>query len=96
MPTKNIFGFNFYTKIVSLFDGCFDAVSNENPFGNMFPFLLMENNNNITDVMMMMMLSGNKNNINFNNPLMLAMLMDSDDKNFKDVIPFMLMMGNNR
>ena len=46
MPTTNIFGFNYMTKVVSLFDnmgfGNAMAPSAEHPFGNMMPLMMMQ------------------------------------------------------
>ena len=42
MLTRSPFGFNFATKIVSLFSmGAMGTASAENPFGNMLPLMLM-------------------------------------------------------
>lgn len=46
MPTTNIFGFNYMTKVVSMFDNMnlfsgMTAPSAEQPFGNMMPFMMM-------------------------------------------------------
>jgi hypothetical protein len=46
LPTKSVFGFDFVTKIVSLVDFTASAANEDNPFGNMLPFLLLNNDNN--------------------------------------------------
>lgn len=49
LPTKNIFGFDFYTKLISFGTELFgaNAATSENPFGNiMLPMLMSENSNN--------------------------------------------------
>lgn len=46
LPTKSIFGFDFITKIVSLIDFSASAANEDNPFGNILPFLLLDNSNN--------------------------------------------------
>lgn len=90
MPTKNIFGFNFCTKIVSLFD-----MSNitkpcaEQPFGNMWMLAMMDGNS--IDPMMLMMMNGGK--MDMSNPLMMYMLMkDKTD----DILPLAMMMNMNK
>jgi hypothetical protein len=40
VPEKSIFGFNYYTKVVSPFSMMNSAASEDNPFGNMLPFLM--------------------------------------------------------
>lgn len=91
MPSKNMFGFNFATKVVSLFDNLMgQAPTSENPFGNMWMLMLMDGKSDLKDIMISMMLinqaSGSTNTFN---PMML-MLMSNDD--MKDMaIPLMLM-----
>ena len=46
LPTKSMFGFDFVTKIVSLVDFTASTANEDNPFGNMLPFLLLGNNDN--------------------------------------------------
>ena len=84
VPTVNMFGFNFVTKIVSLFNMMGNGTpSPEHPFGNMLPFMLMGDNKNI-DPMMLMMMNGNAA---MNNPAMLYLMI----KDNKDIDPMMFM-----
>ena len=96
MPVRNIFGFDFYTKAVSLIDsGVFGVATAENPFGDMLPFFLMNKSGNtdMKDFMLMSMLCGGDTKNFMNNPLMMYMLMG--DKGGKDnFLPYMMMMGN--
>jgi hypothetical protein len=85
IPVTNVFGFNFVTKIISLFDtfGGNVNASADNPFGNMLPLLLLgnENGNDLLPILMMsnpemvknpLMLMAMAGNSNFdNNTLML-------------------------
>ena len=50
-PTKNMFGFNFYSKLIT-FD-IMNGTSEENPFGNILPMLLLggENTNKVKDIL---------------------------------------------
>lgn len=59
--TRNMFGFNFVTKVVSLMDMTgMTKPSAENPFGNMWMLALMGDNKefDFKDMLMMQMLSG--------------------------------------
>jgi hypothetical protein len=63
MPARSPFGFNFVTKIVSMFDiggfGLNMGASEANPFGNLLPMLMfMGDNKDFDPMMMMFMMSG--------------------------------------
>ena len=90
VPSVSPFGFNFVTKVVSLFDFSNATADESNPFGNMLPFLLMSDSkssdkDNLLPLMFMM--NGNTNiaqnpmmlwalaGNRTNDPVMLAMLM---------------------
>ena len=99
LPTKNCFNFNFYTRVVSLFDSFMKSPENapsvENPFGNMLPFLMMSENSGEFDMNTMLMLSmmGSQSGMDFSkNPMMMYFLM-KDSKNADDLLPLMFM-GN--
>lgn len=64
MPVKNMFGFNFYTKVVSLMDmaGATAQPSEDNPFGNPMMFLLMDDNKDIDPMMMALFMGGGQIN----------------------------------
>lgn len=85
VPVKNLFGFDFITKIVSLMGDFLkntDA-SEDDPFGSMLPFILM---------------SGDNNNDMMSNILMMNMLNKDEDNNgiFGDIDPVMLMLMMNQ
>ena len=89
IPTVNMFGFNFITKIVSLMDMCGGAntASAEQPFGNMLPLLMLNGDNKDIDPMMLMLMMGQSNGMNFaTNPMMLYALMNGN----KTTDPMML------
>ena len=98
LPTRNMFGFDFVTKIVSLMDMKNAGACAENPFGNMLPLMLLMKDGKDLDPMMLLMMSGSnpfgsENMTLFGsqqNPLMLYMLM-KDNKNLKDMLPFLMM-----
>ena len=90
IPTVNMFGFNFVTKIVSLFNTVGDnAPTPDAPFGNMLPFMLM-NEGEAIDPMMMMLMMGGK--MDMSNPMMMYFIL-KDNKN-SDLLPLMFMMQN--
>ena len=91
MPIRSPFGFNFATKIISLFDSLMGQTpTSENPFGNMWMLMLMDGKSDMKDIMITMMLmnqaSGSTNTFN---PMMLMLMNDSDIKDM--AIPLMLM-----
>ena len=91
LPTTSPFGFNFVTKIISMFNAM-EGVSPtpSAPFGNMLPFLMMENDGKIDPMMMMLMMNGGK--MDFSNPMFIYM-MCKDNDDMSDMLPFMLMGG---
>lgn len=87
IPTRNMFGFNFMTKVVSMFGAFADAPTADQPFGNMLPFLMMGENNDIDPMMMFMMM-----NQGGNNGAMNAMMLHYMTKDKKDMDPAMMWM----
>ena len=96
IPTVNMFGFNFITKIVSLFDmsGGMATVSEAQPFGNMLPLMLMGDNKDIDPMMLMMLMGGGDMSALTANPMMLYLMMK--DGKGKDMDPMMLMFMMNQ
>ena len=95
LPSKSPFGFNYITKIVSLVDNMFggEAPSAENPFGNILPFMLMnEDNSSMKDMLPMMMLM-NSNAGGTIDPMMLYFMMKADKGDTDSMLPFLLMMN---
>lgn len=93
--TKSPFGFNFATKVVSLFNMTSDAPTPDAPFGNMLPFLMLSENSGEFDMNTMLMLSmmSGQSGMDFSkNPMMMYFLM-KDSKNADDLLPLMFM-GN--
>ena len=95
LPSKSPFGFNYITKIVSLVDNMFggEAPSAENPFGNILPFMLMnEDNSSMKDMLpMMMLMNGNAGSTM--DPMMLYFMMKADKGDTDSMLPFLLMMN---
>lgn len=92
IPTRNMFGFNFMTKVVSLFGAFTDAPTADQPFGNMLPFLMMDDNKDIDPMMMFMMMNQGGNNM-FSNPMMMYFLM-KDNKDIDPMVMFLMMSQN--
>lgn len=88
--TKNIFGFNFATKIVSMMEMASNTPTADKPFGNMLPFLMMGEGKSDDALTMMMLLNQGEEMDFMKNPMMLMMLKDK-----KDIDPMMLMMMMN-
>ena len=91
IPTTNMFGFNFITKIVSMFNALGDAPTPEAPFGNMLPFLMMNDGEDFDPMLMFMMTQGTGGSDMFSNPMMMYFLMKDKD-NMSDMLPMMMMM----
>lgn len=87
-PAKSPFGFNFITKVVSLFN--FNTANKDNPFGNVLPFLLMGDGDK-KDMLPLIMMCG-QGNFDMNNPMMMYFLMK--DGKADDLLPFFLMQNN--
>lgn len=92
VPPVNMFGFNFVTRVVSLFGELSqNAPSADAPFGNMLPFLLMNDNKDIDPMAMMLMMGQGGTNF-ASNPMMMYFLMK--DGGDKDILPLLFMMSN--
>lgn len=91
--TKSPFGFNFATKVISLFN--MTGSANENmPFGNMLPLMLM-GDGKMDNLLPLMLMSGQNGFGNFaSNPMMLYFMM-KDGKD-SDMLPLMMMMNMNQ
>ena len=96
MLTKSPFGFNFVTKVVSLFNMCGNPTpTTEQPFGNMLPFMMMNEEGGDIDPMMLMFMmgqSGGANTSAFGNPMMMYFLMKDKD----EIDPMMMFMMMNQ
>lgn len=84
--TKNMFGFNFITKVINLFEMIAEKPSEDNPFGNMLPLMMFGKEHGDLAVMAMMMNSKGGKEL-MSNPMMFMALKDK-----KDLDPVMLMM----
>ena len=93
VPTSNCFGFNFITKVVSMFDAFAAAPNTDAPFGNMLPFMMMDSDSKDFDPMMMMFMMNQNGNMGdmFNNPMMMYFMLK--DKGNDNMLPLMMMMS---
>lgn len=91
MPIRSPFGFNFATKVISLFDNLMGQTpTSENPFGNLWMLMLMDGKSDMKDMLVPMMLMNQANgSTNAFNPMMLMLMNDGDMKDI--ALPLMLM-----
>lgn len=93
LMTKNLFNFDFITKVVNLFGNFADGASADAPFGNMLPLMLLNDSNKSDDMLpLMFMMNGGK--FDMSNPMMLYFLM-KDNKSGNDMLPLFLMSNFN-
>ena len=90
LPTVSPFGFNFVTSILNLAD-CMPAADEENPFGNLLPFLLMKDNGGDNALALAMMMQNQGKDFN---PMMLALL--NGGKSDLSTLMVMQMMQNKK
>lgn len=97
MPAKSPFGFNFITKIVSLFDNMTGNTQpdTQHPFGNMLPFMLMGDQSEDFDPMLMCMMTQGQNGCAnmFSNPMMMYFLISNKESNSDMKSTLMAMMA---
>ena len=93
-PKKSIFGFDFYTKIMTPMDMFGGANANaDNPFGNMLPFLMMgDGNTDMSTMLMFTMMNGaNGGAMDMNSMLPFLMLSNKNGGDNNDFLMAMLM-----
>jgi hypothetical protein len=87
--TRSPFGFDFVTKVVSLFEGFADGASKDSPFGNILPFILMNDSHGSNDLLpLLFMVNGGK--IDMSNPMMLYFLAKGTNGS-SDALPFLFL-----
>ena len=93
IPTTNMFGYSFITKVVSLFNTIgTNAPSPDAPFGNMLPLMLMDDGNDEKfNPMMLMMMMNQGGNQMFSNPLMMMLMFSENDIKDKDFMKMMVL-----
>ena len=93
-PVKNMFGFNFYTKVVNFLENAMptaETANADNPFGNMWMLALMGDENADFNPMIAMMLVGQNGNAITANPLMLMALMGNNKLDNNNLLPMLAM-----
>lgn len=94
IPTTNMFGFNFVTKVVSLMDVYSQAPTADQPFGNLLPLLMLNDKGDMDTATMLMLFSMNGGmKFDTSNPMLMYLLLK--DGNGKDLLPFLLMSQKN-
>ena len=95
LPLKNVFGFEFYTKLFCFADNLFGEVNAENPFGNLLPLMLMSKDSKNDNLLPLMLMSSGFNGSNAQmNPLMMYALM-GNKSNDNTLLMLMMMNGGN-
>lgn len=85
-PTKNMFGFNFYSKLVT-FD-IMGSTSEDNPFGNLLPLILLGNKDSkMNDMLPLMFMT---KDFDMSNPMMMYLLANKNGFN-SELITVMMM-----
>ena len=84
--TKNMFGFDFATKVVNLFGDLSASASADSPFGNILPLMMLADGDKSSDMLPLMFLT-NGGNFDMSNPMMLYFL--TKDNKANDLLPFM-------
>lgn len=91
LPVRSIFGYSFYTKLITPFQSGFMTADAEHPFGNILPLLMM-GDSKMDEMLPLMFMMGQGSTAQFDmsNPMMLMMFMG--DKTDKDSDMFKMMM----
>ena len=90
--TKSMFGFDFVTKVVNLFGNCFNSASEDQPFGNMLPLMLLADGDKEND-MLPLVFAMNGGKFDMSNPMMLYFL--TKDNKTDNMLPLMFAMNGN-
>lgn len=98
IPEKNIFNFNFVSKLVDFSKGLFNGVTEDQPFGNILPIMMLSNSDSSSMKdwiipLWFMQQNGDKGIFDDSNSLILAALM-SGKESFKDMLLPMMFMKN--
>lgn len=90
MLTRSPFGFDFATKIVN-FLGNMGSANADNPFGNLWMIMLMNENDSMDNLLPLMMMNQNGGSID---PMMMFVLMGNKGDN--SLLPFLMMSNMNK
>lgn len=87
--TKSMFGFDFVTKVVNFLGNISAGASEDAPFGNILPLMLLADGGNKDDLLPLMFLMGG-GKCDMTNPMFLYALMSDKGNNKDNLLPFML------
>ena len=92
IPERSIFGFNYYTKVITPFSMIGNTANEANPFGNMLPFIFMnkDNDSDNSDMFKYLMMFSFMGNGNSNINQMLPFMLMSEDKETNPMLMMML------
>jgi CxxC motif-containing protein len=91
VPTKSPFGFNFLTKVISLVDFSGNKSDENNPFGNLLPFIMLnESKSGDNTILALAALAGNDGADIAKNPLLLYALMGQNKGGNSDLATLLL------
>lgn len=90
--TKSPFNFDFVTKVVNLFGNCFNSASEDQPFGNMLPLMLLADGGKENDMLPLVFAMGG-GKFDMSNPMMLYFL--TKDNKADNMLPLMFAMNGN-
>lgn len=93
IPSKSIFGFDFYSKVVNVFENISTDANQDNPFGNILPMLMMSSKED-SDMssMLPMLMMNNNSNLDMNSMLPL-MMMGGDNNDMMSTFMMMQMLN---
>lgn len=94
VPVKNMFNFNFYTKVVNPLGNLVGTPDSSNPFGNILPLMMLNKDDGDNSMLLMAMMMGQNGATATGgmNPMMMMALM-GDKSDSKDMLMAMAMSG---
>ena len=78
IPTKNMFGFNYYTKVINIFEGFNAKPDADNPFGNLMPLMFADSDFDATTMLAIAMTQNGTSTDIMSNPLMMMALLKNN------------------
>lgn len=90
--THSMFGFDFVTKVINLFDNFMNTATADAPFGNLLPLMMLSEGND--DMLPLMMMANPQMNMDMNNPLLLYLM--TKDGNTSNIIPYFYLMSQKK
>lgn len=90
--TRSVFGFDFVTKIINLFDNFMNAATADAPFGNLLPLMMLSEGND--DMLPLMMMTNPQMNTDMTNPLLLYLM--TKDGNTSNILPYFYLMSQKK